>query len=56
MWLKPSLSLVISFKPSGKWQLKEPFAEGLMKANIRFLKIARLSEFFILEIICSIQL
>ena len=56
MWLKPSLSFVISFKPSGRWQLKELFAEGLMKGNIHFLKIALLSEFFILEIISSIQL
>ena len=37
-WLQPSLSLVISFKPSGQWQWKVLFAKGLVKAN---MKIAR---------------
>ena len=31
-WRKPSLSIVISFKPSVQWQWKKLFAEGLMKA------------------------
>ena len=40
-WLKPNLSFAISFKPSRQWQWKVLFAEGLMKAYIRFLKIAQ---------------
>ena len=43
-WLKPNLSLVISFIPIGLWQLKV----GRMNCKILFLKRAKLSELLIL--------
>ena len=37
-WLNSSLSFVINLKPLGLWWWKVPFAEGLISANICFLK------------------
>ena len=48
-WLNPSRIIAISFKPLGLWNWKVLFAKRLMKANMRFLKSARLSDFLILE-------
>ena len=48
-WRKLSLSLAITIKPSELWQWKVLFAAGLIKANIHYLKIAKLSEFLVLE-------
>ena len=47
-WLKPNLSLVISFIPIGLWQLKVLLAVARMNCKMLFLKIARLSELLIL--------
>ena len=43
-WLKPNLSLVISFVPIGLWQLKVQLGVGCMNCKMLFLKRARLSE------------
>ena len=47
-WLKPNLSLVISFIPKGLWQLKVLLGAGRMICKMLFLKRARLSELLIL--------
>ena len=47
-WLKPNLSLVISFIPIGLWQLKVLLRVGCMNCKMLFLKRARLSELLIL--------
>ena len=47
-WLKPNLSLVISFIPIGLWQLKVLLGVGRMNCKMLFLKRARLSELLIL--------
>ena len=47
-WLKPNLSLVISFIPIGLWQLKATLWVGSINSGIIFLKRARLSELLIL--------
>ena len=47
-WLKPNLSLVISFIPVGLWQLKVLFGVGRMNCKMLFLKRARFSELLIL--------
>ena len=47
-WLKPNLSLVISFIPIGLWQLKVLLGVGRMNCKMLFLKTARLSELLIL--------
>ena len=47
-WLKPNLSLVISFIPIGLWQLKVLLGVGRMNCKMLFLKKARLSELLIL--------
>ena len=47
-WLKPKLSLVISFILIGLWQLKVLLGVGRMNYKMLFLKIARLSELLIL--------
>ena len=47
-WLKPNLSLVISFAPIGLWQLKVLLGVGRMNCKMLFLKRARLSELIIL--------
>ena len=47
-WLKPNLSLVISFIPVGLWQLKVLFWVGRMNCKILFLKRTKLSELLIL--------
>ena len=47
-WLKPNLSLVISFIPIGLWQLKVLLGIGRMNCKMLFLKRARLSELLIL--------
>ena len=47
-WLKPNLSLVISFIPTGLWQLKVLSGVGRMNCKMLFLKRARLSELLIL--------
>ena len=46
-WLKPNLSLVISFIPIGLWQLKVLLGVGRMNCKMLFLKRARLSELLI---------
>ena len=43
-WLKPNLSLVISFIPIGLWQLKVLLGVGCMNCKMLFLKRARLFE------------
>ena len=47
-WLKPNLSLVITFIPIGLWQLKVLLGVGCMNCKVLFLKRARLSELLIL--------
>ena len=47
-WLKPNLSLVISFIPTGLWQLKVLSGVGRMNCKMLFLKRARLWELLIL--------
>ena len=42
-WLSPSLSLVKNVIPSGWWQLKTLFDDGLIKLKIFFLKTEKLS-------------
>ena len=46
-WLKPNLSLVISFIPIGLWQSKVLLGVGHMNCKMLFLKTAKLSEFVI---------
>ena len=46
-WLKPNLSLVISFIPIGLWQLKVLLGVGRMNCKMLFWKRARLSELLI---------
>ena len=43
-WLKPNLSLVITFIPIELWQLKVLLGFGQMNWKMLFLKKARLSE------------
>ena len=38
MWLDPSLSLILSFKPLGLWKWKVLFSGDLMESYIRFWK------------------
>ena len=47
-WLKPNLSLVISFIPIGLWQLKVLLGVGCMNCKMFFLKRVRLSELLVL--------
>ena len=47
-WLKPNLTLVISFIPIGLWHLKVLLGVGRMNCKKLFLKRARLSELLIL--------
>ena len=47
-WLKPKLSLVISFIPIGLWQLKVLLGVGRINYKMFFLERARLSELLIL--------
>ena len=47
-WLKPNLSLLISFIWMGLWQLKVLWVVGRMNCKMFLLKRARLSELFIL--------
>ena len=47
-WLKPNLSLVISFIPIGLWQVKVLLGVGRMNCKMLSLKRARLSELLIL--------
>ena len=47
-WLKPNLSLVISFILTGLWQLKVLLGVGRMNCKTLFLERARLSELLIL--------
>ena len=47
-WLKPSLSLVISFIPTELWQLKVLLGVGHMNCKMLLLKRVRLSERLIL--------
>ena len=45
MWLDPSLSLILSFKPLGLWKWKVLFSGDLMESYIRFWKSTKLPEF-----------
>ena len=47
-WLKPNLSLVISFILIGLWQLKVPLGVGRINCKLLFLKRTKLSELLIL--------
>ena len=48
-WLKPNLSLVISFIPIGLWQLKVLLGVGRMNCKLLFLKRAKLLEFLMIS-------
>ena len=47
-WLKPDLSLVISFIPIGLWQVKVLFGDDCINCKMFFLKREKLSELLIL--------
>ena len=47
-WLKPNLSLVISFIPIGLWQLKVLLGVGRMNCKMLFLKKAKFLELLVL--------